>query len=138
MLTFEAHFDMPPIGDGRLDSRELLEAAGQLGESQTKARIAAGGPAPDGEAWAEWSRDYAATRHSGQGLLFSEGALLDDIAARPPSSDAVAWGSGLIYARVHQEGYEDIPARPYLGISEGDAQAFEDLGLQYLAEASGL
>jgi len=141
MITFDARFDTTlPGGDGEVDISALLEAAGQLGESQAKARIEAGGPGPDGTDWPDWSPRYAATRKEGHSLLRGEGNLLDDIAARPPQGDSVSWGSGLVYAGVHQDGNEDmgIPARPYLGVSAEDAREFEEIGLAHLAQAAGL
>ncbi len=38
------------------------------------------------------------------------------------NGDSVEVGSNLEYAAVHQFGYKNIPARPYLGVSESDGR----------------
>lgn len=81
----------------------VLDSVGALVESQTKARIAAGGPAPDGTPWKEWSKAYARTRHAGQSLLRSQGYLFDSITHQVVPG-AVEVGSSRVYARIQQMG----------------------------------
>ena len=168
MAGLSFHVDYQDLGIDRAlaqlteerDRQELMDGLGQLGESQTKRRIEEGGPGPNGEAWPAWSSGYAATRNGGQSLLRGEGALLDDIAAQPASGSEVSWGTGLIYAAVHQEGATikakdadklvfrlgsgivmvdevTIPARPYLGISRDDAREMEETALAFIAGPLG-
>ncbi len=90
-------------GLGNPDAHQFLDSVGSLVESQTKARIAAGGPAPSGQPWAAWSARYAKTRHAGQSLLFSEGRLLDSF-THDVVGEGVVVGSVKPYARIHQLG----------------------------------
>ncbi len=102
---------------GNPDLRPLLDALGAEGESQTRRRIEEEKTAPDGAPWAPWSERYAKTRNSGQSLLQSEGDLLDSISYQVIGGDEVEWGSNLVYAAIHQFGSDDMPERPYLGLS---------------------
>lgn len=104
------------------DLRPLLDALGSEVETQTRRRISEEKTAPDGAPWAPWSDAYAATRHGGQSLLQSEGHLLDSMHYQVIGGDVVEVGSNLVYAAIHQFGGEEvgrnIPARPYLGLSD--------------------
>lgn len=118
----------------RLDTRRLMNAVGAEVESQTRRRISDQKTAPDGTPWAPWSPDYAATRAAGASRLQDEGDLLDSI--HPfiyLDGQAVEVGSNLVYAAIHQWGGapvgSNIPARPYLGLSnenEADVQGVVD------------
>lgn len=107
------------VSSTRMD--DLLGAVGTEVESQTRRRIDDEKRSPEGELWAPWSERYAKTRHSGHSLLQSEDHLLDSIQHLVMGADLQV-GSNLVYANVHQEGFEDIPARPYLGTSRDDEQ----------------
>lgn len=104
-------------------------AVGAEIESQTRARIAAGGPDPDGEAWPPWSAMRAATRHGGHSLLIDQGHLLDSIQYLVYGGDAVEIGSNLDYSRKHQYADESpwIPQRRFLGLSADDAAEINGL-----------
>lgn len=110
---------------------QLAEMASELVSNQTKDRIASDKAAPDGAAWADWSEDYAATRHGGHSLLQGRNHLLTSI--QPfATADAAIVGSNLAYAAVHQGGSEDgdTPARPYLGLSDENEKEVEALILR--------
>lgn len=98
---------------------EVAEVAAAVLESQTRARFARE-VSPQGDQWAPWSEEYAARRPSKGGILDLSGALVDAIFARPTGRDSVEVGSGVEYAAAHQEGTEDIPARPFLGLGPAD------------------
>lgn len=104
-----------------LDMSGLLEAIGAEVESQTRRRIEEEKRGPDGTRWPAWSKGYAATRHKGHSLLIGEGNLLDSI-QYVVSGDQVEVGTNLVYAAIHQFGGAEagmnIPARPYLGLSD--------------------
>lgn len=105
---------------------EIADSIGALLESSTKRRISDEKRAPDGTPWAPWSEDYGATQRPGQTILMSEGDLLDSIQAVTGLSE-IKWGSNLVYAAIHQFGGADVgkpelPARPYLGLSDQDAR----------------
>lgn len=108
---------------------ELLETVGAIGESQTRRRISSEKRTPDGEAWTDWSDDYAQTRHSGHSLLENEGELLDSIQYQV-NGDEVAVGSNLIYAAIQHYGGAEVGkpglmARPYLGVSADNQDELE-------------
>lgn len=123
-----------------LDTRELLESLAQLGEQQSKRRIADEKESPDGDGWQDWSSSYAGTRHNGQSLLQGDGALLESIASTAPSGDEIAWGSDLIYAAVHNFGHEfddgrQMPQRQYLGLSDANQNEMEDVAIAFIGSA---
>ncbi|MDG4811660.1 phage virion morphogenesis protein [Hydrogenovibrio sp. 3SP14C1] len=111
--------------------KQLLEIVGATSESQTRRRISEDKTSPDGEPWADWSKDYAKTRHSGHSLLENEGDLLDSIQYQV-SGGEVAIGSNLDYAAIRQFGGAEVgrpndPAREYLGISDADHDELIDV-----------
>ena len=133
----------------------LMEAIAAVGESATRARIAAGGPAPDGAEWAPRHPDYQNTKP----ILNLGGGLVDSIAWEA-DADSAAWGSNLIYARIHQLGgtitpvhaaalqFElggetvtaqsvTIPARPYLGWGADEVRMAEDVVEAWLDQHLG-
>lgn len=110
---------------------ELMEGIARLVQEQTRHRIETEKTTPEGAAWkANWK---------GSSILYESGALSRSIDYRA-SEDSAEVGSGLIYARIHQEGgviraksakalvfqmgnhlvqvqNVTMPARPYLGLS---------------------
>lgn len=114
---------------GRDAQSELLDTIGAVTESQTRRRISEEKRSPDGDPWAEWSDDYAKTRHSGHSLLENEGELLDSIQYQV-SGDEVVTGSNLIYAAIQHYGGAEVGKpglveRPYLGISQDNQDELE-------------
>lgn len=108
--------------------RDLYRKMTALGETQTRRRISKERSGPEGETWPEWSPRYAKTRHSRQSLLISKGHLVDSISDFVDNEQA-GWGSPLIYAAAQQFGRPEIqlPARPYLGISEANLAEFAEV-----------
>jgi len=141
------HYDLSGVdrlrervsGLARTDRARLLDMIGATVESQTRRRIEEDKAGPDGTPWPAWSERYAATRHGGQSLLEGEGDLMDSL-DYVASDDEVEVGSNLIYAAVHQFGSEDdsdqnIPARPYLGLSADDEAELEETIEVFFGEA---
>lgn len=118
------------LADGAENPIRLMRALAAEGESQTRRRIESDKRAPDGAAWQEWSQGYAITRHSGQSLLDSTGALVSSITAFADRETA-GWGTNLVYAPTHQFGRGAIPPRPFLGVSLDDAEAFLDIAEEW-------
>jgi len=110
---------------------ELMDGIGRLVQEQTRRRIEEEKTAPSG---AKWQPNIAGTP-----LLYQSGALSRSIDYEAGETTVMV-GSGLIYARIHQEGGTirprdaralffhlgnslimvqsvDMPARPYLGLS---------------------
>jgi len=105
--------------------RPLLDALGAEGEAQTRRRIDEEKTAPDGTPWAPLSPAYQARKDKlkpGVGLLEYEGHLRDSLTYNVIGDDEVEWGSNRVYAAIHQFSGEEvginIPARPYLGLSQ--------------------
>lgn len=118
------------------DRGEAMFAIGVLLENSAKERIDSEKTAPDGTAWAPWSARYDETRERRHSLLVGEGDLRDSIQAFASGAE-VRVGSNLIYAATHQFGRDEvnIPARPFLGISEDDRDDIRDVILGGLEEA---
>ncbi|MFT4162855.1 phage virion morphogenesis protein [Shinella sp.] len=74
---------------------ELMEGIGRLVQGQTRRRITDEKTAPDGSAWK--------ANRAGTSILYASGALADSI-DYVASTGSVIVGSGLVYARIHQEG----------------------------------
>lgn len=112
---------------------ELADAASELMANQTKKRLELEKAAPDGSRWADWSDDYAATRHGGHSLLRGRDHLLGSVQSYATAEEAVT-GSNRAYAAVHQEGSEDgdTPARPYLGLSDANERELQALVLRHV------
>lgn len=79
-----------------------LRAIARAGVASTRRRFLAG-RGPDGTPWKK------GRKRSGQTLILST-LLLRSISDRPPSNDAVEWGSNRSYAAVHQVGFDGLVA----------------------------
>lgn len=121
----------------------MLEGIARRMQEQTRDRIEAGGPAPDGSAWAKSSNPKGKTLHL-------SGALAETL-QYSVNGNQITLGSGLIYAAIHQYGGPivakraaalafwignafirvkkvEIPARPYLGLSaENRAEIIDEV-----------
>lgn len=129
LWTLRRRFDR--IAAGLHDLQPLMRKLAFVGENQTRRRIEDERKSPSGEPWQRWSTAYAKTRHPGQRLLQSSGALLDSLTAF--ADDQVAgWGSKLEYAAFDQFGSDSIPARPYLGLSEDNIEELLDIADAYV------
>lgn len=118
------------------DASELVAEIVQLGENQTRKRVRAGGPGPDGEAWPP--------NLTGTDILVRTGRHLLDQIASSSGGDNGEWGCAWEFAHVHQYGAVitpkdaprlafmlggkrvfaksvTIPARPFVGVSAEDA-----------------
>lgn len=115
---------------------ELMDEAGALLESSTRGRFDSK-TGPDGSPWADWSEDYAASRRDHHSLLVESGGLRDSIASYATGTEAMV-GSNMVYAAIHNFGGEpvgiNIPARPYLGISDEDERDLSDLVAAHIEE----
>jgi phage virion morphogenesis protein len=84
------------------DLKPVFRGIGEYLRESTQLRIDAGGPAPDGQAWAELSPATLA-RKKGPGILRESGQLRDTIGWQL-IPDGVAVGSPKVYAAIHQFG----------------------------------
>ena len=111
------------------DQAQLLDTIGASLESSSKERFEEK-VGPDGQRWQEWSagyRAYQAKRWPGASLLVRRGELQQSITSNVEVTGDTArilWGSNMVYAAVHQWGYDfawgRVEARPYLGVSDQD------------------
>lgn len=126
---------------------QLLEALARLIQQSVRERLIAGGPAPDGSAWAP-------NIEGRRPILHRSGALARSIDYAVAGMQAVI-GSGLIYAAIHQFGgvivpkaadrlsfmignrhvfarKVTMPARPYIGLSGEDRAELVQAAAAYL------
>jgi phage virion morphogenesis protein len=97
---------------------------------------------PEGRKWAPLSPRYAIAKgkkkNALRGILTLTGTLRDTISYEA-NSDSVRVGSNRIYAPIHQlggragrGGKSRIPARPFLGLNDGDRANILGILRQYL------
>lgn len=153
---------------GELSDFRLPKFFGAIGaelESSARLRIQSERRSPDGLPWAAWSTAYAQQRaalsrrstrrkassrkarsRGASRLLQLSGALRGSL-THNVLDDGVEIGSNLLYAAVHQFGFDGadkngrsmrIPARPYLGVSDVDERVIrETLGAFITAHLEG-
>ena len=101
----------------------LIRAIGSEGAVQTRRRIFEEKTDPNGNGWLPWSPRYAATRRPGNSLLIDTHDLVDSIDSYADGNTAVVF-SDVVYAGTHQDGHGNVPARPFLGVSDANAEDF--------------
>lgn len=129
------------------DMTDLMAAIAALGESQTRRRIEEEKTGPDGTPWPP--------NEAGTSILLRTGMHLRDSVASTSASDSAEWGSSWEFAHVHQFGATivpksarflvfpvsggkafakkvTIPARPFVGISDENAEEIRDLVTDYM------
>ena len=138
---------LPLEGIESAPREELAEGIGRLVQEQTRRRIEEEKTTPAGAAWKpNWQ---------GSSILYASGALSRSI-DYAASADSVEVGSGLVYARIHQDGgiimpksaralafrmgnrfiqtqRVTIPARTYLGLSAANQNDVVDAAEDWLA-----
>lgn len=109
---------------------QLLKAA-DVHAAKLKAAFVFGGHANrGGEQWQPWSRAYAldAARRGQRYILLRTGAMRAGIGARVIAMTGphyvVKIDTAPFYAPTHQRGSGNIPARPFLVVTDQDSQAF--------------
>ena len=117
------------------DTQALMESVGEALRSGTIERFEAEED-PQGKKWKPSARAMA-----GGGKTLDKESHLKDSIDYAATSDKVMVGSNLPYARIHQLGGKtgkghkvDMPARPYLGVSEEDMDVRETMA-DFLAGA---
>lgn len=116
----------------------LLEIGEDLVDS-TKARFNPG-IGPDGVPWARNSEETIRRKGRDKPLVHL-GTLMEQIHYQLSGDDTLEVGSSMVYAAMHQFGgtkaefphlWGDIPARPFIGISDEDEEKIIDLFNDYL------
>ena len=149
------------LAKAALDSggrQRLLAGIGVEMEAQTQGRFDTQ-RSPDGDTWkalAQKTQNYYASQGmTARSLLVGEGMLRDSLASEVGGGAwSVLVGATMEYAAVHQFGATitpknakalfvpgygmlrkaAIPARPYLGVSSGDAKEIESIVAAFLSE----
>ena len=118
------------------DTQALMESVGEALRSGTIERFEAEED-PQGKKWKPSARAMA-----GGGKTLDKESPLKDSIDYAATSDKVMVGSNLPYARIHQLGGKtgkghkvDMPARPYLGVSEEDMDEVRETMADFLAGA---
>lgn len=116
--------------------REVWDEIGQTLVSSTVLRFESG-RGPDDMPWTPSRR---ATAQGGQTLVDS--ARLRDSITHRADADEVEVGTNVVYGAIHQLGSADdgsaprgIPARPFLGIDDGDRREIQRIVERSVAEA---
>ncbi|MEM8554384.1 MAG: phage virion morphogenesis protein [Pseudomonadota bacterium] len=118
---------------------ELHERGAKVAEDAARRRIQHDKQSPDGEPWALWAAGRGQDVRPGQTLLSDSGDLLDNLTSHATRTSATV-GNNLVYARIHQfggdtsQGHPAIPARPYLGLSDGDREELTQALMDYLEQ----
>jgi phage gpG-like protein len=117
------------------DPRPLLDVVGQLLVTSTRARLRTTKSDPRGGAWAPWAPStYRARSRSGLagGLLVDSGRLLNSIDYQVQGRQVVVGARDVPYAQFLQGGTSRMPARPFVGVSDGDRTAIQRAAERYL------
>lgn len=133
------------------DPRPALEEIGEVLVPSTKQRFAVEKD-PQGNPWAPNS-PVTRARKTTPKVLTEEGYLGDTIAWQLEGAKGVAVGTNLVYGATHQFGmprgyagrtkrgapipWGDIPARPFLGVSDEDGERILEILRDYLGQAAG-
>jgi phage virion morphogenesis protein len=138
------------------DMTRPMQEIGEFLSSSTKLRFGAG-ISPDGAAWAPKSEvTKAAYRARGDKVddrpLFGPSGSLSSLIHYEATATSVRWGSPMIYAAVMQFGaaqgefgrtarggpipWGNIPARPFLGLSDTDRTGVLEIIAEYLTGAA--
>ncbi len=126
------------------DLTPVLQDIGEYLTTSTKDRFAAG-IGPDGNAW-DQNSDVTLERKRGTKPLIGETHRLSNELSYFIGNNELTFGSPLEYAAVQQFGADqgdfghgspwgDIPARPFIGISDDDQVEILDIINSYLASA---
>ncbi|CUH67989.1 phage virion morphogenesis protein [Thalassovita gelatinovora] len=156
MITEKFNATDALAGLARLDQglgnpQQLMQDIGELMVERTKQRFKEG-TTPDGTAWASNSAVTLKRKAPETRPLFGSTGRLSSEIFYEADATQVSWGSNLIYAAVQHFGasqgafgsmsngsqipWGDIPARPFLGISEEDGLLLTELVEEWLEDLS--
>ena len=125
------------------DLRPALAEIGEVLTESTKQRFVAQ-TGPDGQHWPANSPVTIERKGRDQPLIGETGSLMDAIHYNLIGNDALEIGSPMVYAAMQQFGgtkaefphlWGDIPARPFLGVSEDDKDEILSIINRHLSDA---
>jgi len=108
-----------------IGERLLINTRARFGKQQ----------APDGSAWAPLSPAYRARKKKNPDKILTAFGYLHDTLRYQASGDGVELGTDRVYGATHQFGRDGIPARPFLGLSDGDRQDILAIVADHLGRA---
>ncbi len=121
------------------DPTPLLQTVGGILRDSTVNRIVNTKTSPDGEAWAPWAMSTMLARTkrgtSGTGLLYETGGLANSITFEIQGNSVIV-GSNSPVAPYLQNGTDNMPARPFVGISQEDSDSIHSALADFLAKAT--
>lgn len=103
------------------DARLVFADVGEELLITHRARFAAQ-QSPDGERWQELSPAYSRRKKKNTSRILRLDGFLEDLMRWQATAARLSFGTDRIYGATHQFGDDsrNIPARPYLGISDDD------------------
>lgn len=115
----------------------LLKQLGAELVEDARYRIRVSEAGPDGRRWPTLSRAWSRRTVDASDFLQDTEAMLESLQAHLAGSEEVDAGSPLVRAAVHQWGSRkrSVPARPFLGVGEDDADELELIAATFLDEA---
>ena len=113
------------------DLSPVMAGIGGIIEGSTRLRIAENKTNADGAAWPDLADSTRARKGNKGSLLVHSGSLLRSITFEA-SKGSVSIGSNMVYAKWHQDGTKNMPARPFLGLSSTDYDDVNDLIADFL------
>ena len=121
--------------------RDLTPVCGDIGEfvlNRTRERFNSQ-TAPDGSPWAALSPGYAQRKKRNKDKILTLRGNLRGLPNYRAGPHEVRIGTPLIYGATHQFGNPNlnIPARPFLGLSQSDEQELLDILNDHLSRAMG-
>jgi phage virion morphogenesis protein len=131
--------NLQAIQDRGSNLRPLMLEIGEDVVESTKQRFVTT-TSPDGDQWA-LNTPATLLRKTGDTPLTNHGGLARSIHYKPLGNEGVEIGTNAVQAAMMQFGgskaefghlWGDIPARPFLGLSDQDKQHILDLTLDYL------
>lgn len=90
---------------------------------------------PDGDLWEPLDPAYRRRKKRRKDDILVLDTYLRDQLSYRASNAGLEFGTNRIYGAAHQFGTDDIPARPWLGVSDDDRAHILSLAERHLAEA---
>ena len=112
------------------DNRDLLEELGEIIEEDIRHRIVKLKKDPDDKPWKPWAKATKKARQkrgtAALGLLFESGELADSITHKVTGKNKLQVGTSNPYAGYLNEGTNNMPARPFIGISKRASKGIDE------------
>jgi len=122
----------------RKQSKNLSEPNAEVGEYLIESHQDRfdNAESPDGEPWAPLSESYKARSKRPSDILIEDGILKGTLNYNA-SQEELLFGTPMEYGAAHHFGYEErnLDARPWLGISDTDADVIISIFNAHLSEA---